>query len=646
VRDLSERMDVNRFKQRCEAASRNRKKGYRLTMKRQGRDGGVKRLSVLMILGFVLSGCGPARYRESADEDTYRIIREKQEEVLGIADSTFTIEKQELPTLIPLEPSPEASESDTTAKKVSIDAISIDDLSMEELRELELSDKKIADLIIPTPAHATTLTLVQALPLSVANSREFQAQKEALFLGALSLTYQRHLWRPQLGLSGSGTGTRQGDEKSVGGDAKFSVGQAIASGAQIALNLGTNFAEFLTGDKRRAIGSILSMTFSQPLLRGGGRLVAMESLTQAERNVIYNVRDFARYRREFSVQVAQNYYQVLASRDNLINTFRNYMSLRRETIQLREMYDQKQAKVTLLDVDEAKQDELAANNAWIFALQTYLDQLDKFKISPLGLPTETPIILDQSELDKLSAEAEGGLPSAAITVNEAVSVALSDRLDLQTAENELEDSERAVALARDALRAGLDINLSSNVGTEEPTKALKFQFEEGTYSGGISLDLPIDRKQERNAYRQALVAYERQKRSLTLFRDNIKLEVRQAYRQLEQARKSYEIQKISVDLAERRVENTKLRQQVGMALSRDVLFATRSLLTAQNALTSALVDYRIARLQLWLSMEKLEVDEKGLWVEKEPSIRGDEDVEGTEQPAPEQEPAEEETSES
>ena len=475
-----------------------------------------------MILGFVLSGCSPVHYRESADEDTYRIIQEKQEEALGFADGSFTIERQQLPTLIPPEAAPEASESGTTEKKVSIDDIAIDELSMEQLRELELSDQKIADLIIPSPANAATLTLAQALPLSVANSREFQSQKESLFLGALSLTYQRHLWRPQLGLSGSGTGTRQGDEKSVGAEGKFSVGQAIASGAQVALNLGTNFAEFLTGDKRRAIGSILSMTFTQPLLRGGGRLVAMESLTQAERNVIYNVRDFARYRREFSVQVAQSYYRVLASRDSLINNFRNYTSLRRETIRLREMYDQKQAKVTLLDVDEAKQDELAANNAWIFGLQEYLDQLDQFKITPLGLPTETPILLDKRELDKLNAEAEQGLTPPTISVNEAVSIALSSRLDLITAEDELEDSERAVALARDALRAGLDISLSSNVGTEEPTKALKFEFDEGSYSAGLSLDLPIDRTQERNAYRQALIAYERQKRSLSLFKDNIK----------------------------------------------------------------------------------------------------------------------------
>ncbi len=595
---------------------------------------------MLTLLAIAAWGCTPARYRESADEETYRIIKQKQEEVFGEIQSGFSIEKQPLPEFMRgpehgSEAQPDSAEQPTS---VELTDEKIELLTDQELIALlALSYEEIAERIIATPPDAVKLTLAQALELAVANSRKFQAKKESFFLQALALTYQRHLWRPQLGLTGSVTGSKEGEETSGGAKANFSVGQAVASGAKIALNLGTTLAEFFTGDRRRAVGSLLSLTFSQPLLRGGGRLIAMESLTQAERNVIYQVRDFARYRKQFSVQAATAYYGVLQQRDTVINFFKNYISTRSETNRIQTMFDEKYKNITLLDVDEARQDELKGKNAWISARQAYMDRLDQFKIDPLGLPTETLIALDEKELQVLTEKAEAGLLPPEFTVEEAVEQGLTNRLDLITAENAFEDSERAVAIARDALRAGLDVSFSTSADTEPPTKALKFRFNDSPYSGGLAFDLPVDRKQERNSYRQALIALESQKRSLSLLRDTVKLEVRQSYRNLEEARKSCDIQKMSVDLATRRVDNARESLKAQRATARDVLFARRSLVDAQNALTSALVQYELAKLQLWISTEELQVDERGLWVERNPTERGDGNVEPTERAESEKE---------
>lgn len=589
----------------------------------------------MALLGIAAWGCSPARYRESADEETYRIIREKEQAVLGEV-ANFTIERQPLPDFIRgIEPGQitqtVAEERPILAELFEREIETMSDEQLEAVDKqlealLKLPREEIAELIIPTPPNAMKLTLAQTVELAVANSREFQTQKETLFLRALALTYQRHLWRPQLGLTTSGAWKREASEESGSAGGKFSLGQTIASGAKVALNLGTDFLEFFTGDRRRAIGSLLSLTFTQPLLKGGGRLVAMESLTQAERNVIYDVRQFARYRRSFSVQVAQSYFGVVQQRDTLINNFRNYISLRRGSIRNKEM--QKAGQATMLNLLEAREYELRAKNSWIFARQTYSDRLDQFKISPLGLPTEALIVLDEKELEILRQKAEGGLATPELGVEQAAEQALAERLDLMNAEDAVGDSERAVAIARDALRAILDISVSGSAKTEPPTKAVKFLFDEGSYSAGVTADLPIDRKQERNAYRQALIGLESQKRSLSLLRDNIKLQVRQAYRNLEQARKSYEIQKMSVELAEIRVDNAKMEHNLGRATTRDVLLAEEALLTAQNELTSALVGHEIARLQLLLSTESLEVDERGLWFEEQTSARGEQNGEG------------------
>ncbi|NQT81968.1 TolC family protein, partial [bacterium] len=118
--------------------------------------------------------------------------------------------------------------------------------------------------------------------------------------------------------------------------------------------------------------------------------------------------------------------------------------------------------------------------------------------------------------------------------------------------------------------------------------------------------------------------------SLSLQRDNIILDVRQTYRAVVRARNSVQIDRTSVDLAARRVDNTRTRLEAARAETRDVLLATRSLLTTKNQLTRALVAHEMARLELWLSTEELRVDEKGMWAEVEQPARGDEDVEARE----------------
>ena len=49
------------------------------------------------------------------------------------------------------------------------------------------------------------------------------------------------------------------------------------------------------------VQSFLPLTLVQPFLRGGGRAVTLEPLTQAERNLVYQIRAFAKFRQEFIV---------------------------------------------------------------------------------------------------------------------------------------------------------------------------------------------------------------------------------------------------------------------------------------------------------------------------------------------------------
>jgi outer membrane protein TolC len=180
----------------------------------------------------------------------------------------------------------------------------------------------------------------------------------------------------------------------------------------------------------------------------------------------------------------------------------------------------------------------------------------------------------------------------------------------------IDDALRKVLVTENGLGAELNLVGSMSVGSTVPTDYGRLQFHRGTYGLGFEADLPLDRKTERNAYREALIALERQQRQYENDADTVKLDVRKAYRDLEQAAESYHIQKNSLDLAQKRVESTTLLLEAGRLTTRDVLESQDALLQAQNSLTAALVDHAIAKLSFFRDIGVLQVRPDGMWVQQ------------------------------
>jgi len=95
--------------------------------------------------------------------------------------------------------------------------------------------------------------------------------------------------------------------------------------------------------------------------------------------------------------------------------------------------------------------------------------------------------------------------------------------------------------------------------------------------------------------------------------DNVKLNVRQAYRQLQEKAETYRIQKMSLDLAERRVESNELLLDAGRVPVRILLESEDALVEAQNNVTAALVDHAIAKLSFFRDVGILQIMPDGMW---------------------------------
>lgn len=461
----------------------------------------------------------------------------------------------------------------------------------------------------PPRMPVQVLNLEGALRIAFANNRTYQSRKESAYLSALSLTLARHDFAPRFFGVSSGDFASDGSGRSGSLDSSFGFNLLLANGARLSLNLANSLLKYFTGDRREAASSVLRGTLTQPLFRGFGTRIAREPLTQAERNVVYQIRDLERFRRELAVQILSEYYRVLQTRDRVTNEYNNWQSLVTSRDRVEALADAE--RVPRYQVDQARQQEFQAQSNWIDAVANYEAALDRFKIT-LGIPTDTPVALDQSDLKRLEAEPVESMP---ILVERAVEIALSERLDLRTARDQVADAERKVVVARDALQMQLDLVASASAPSASepggPQLPLKFESGDLTYGFGFDLDLPLDRKAERNAYASALISLDRARRDLSLNEDNIRLAVRDAYRRLEREIATFKIQKASVALAEQRVESTSYLLQAGRAQTRDLLESQSALLAARNSLTAALINYATAREEFLLEIEALRVEEEG-----------------------------------
>jgi outer membrane protein TolC len=552
------------------------------------------------LLLLLAGGCGTEHYRKSADKEAYQLVAEKAGQVPNM-DQRFTIDQT-------------------------------NEVTLEGRPRME-TIKEFLGTAGSSERDAAVLSLEKALELGVQHSRLYQNNKEQLYLAALDLSLSRHEFTP---LFSAPSGARYDgntarvvalepdpekpgqyrpvysdaivDEHRIGANTGIQVDWLIRDLGRISAALKLDFTRFLTGDARWAANSALAATFTRPLLRNAGFKREQESLTQAERSLLYQVRDFTRFRKSFSVDVAAAYYGVLGNRDQARNAYVKLLSSRKTAERTRALAEE--GRTTQSDLGRLEQQELSAEGSWINAVRLYKRSLDDFKIL-LGLPVEMSLVLDDRELAELKIQ------HPQINVEDSIRVALEARLDYQNERDQFDDAVRRVALAADGLKMQVDLTASGSIGTAgsvdstfpAPSK------RNAQWGAGLAIDPPLDRKAERNTYRSALISQERAGRAFAQRRDEIELQVRESWRTLEQAKRTYEISELGVKTAERRVEEQDLLAELGRAKAQDQVDAQNDLASSRNDLTQALVAHTIARLQFWNNMGILYIKDSGQWEE-------------------------------
>lgn len=450
------------------------------------------------------------------------------------------------------------------------------------------------------------LTLLQALDVAAENSRDFQRQKETLYLAALNLTRSQYDFEWHFGIGVDARVEGNGDDTAEAFLAPdLSAAATSTAGLRVVSSFANSFLRSIISGGAFDGSSILDLAITQPLLRGSGRRIVREPLTQAERDVIYAMRGFERFRAGFAVDVVSDYLNIAGQVADLDNVEANYRSLVDLRIQIEELYAA--GRRTIIDLGRAKQDEYSADAQRVDARNRLQTSLDAFKLV-LGLPTRTRLELDRAELQRI---ADLGVSEVTLDETTAVDLALQRRFDYRTIVDEVEDAGRRIGVAEDALNMALDFTAALSVPAQSG-KGLNLDWSRVNWTAGFQLDLALDKLPERNAYRSALITFDQAVRAREQSEDSVSAEVRSSLRNIRGAIDGHRIQTVAVQLAEKRVEATTDLYNAGRIEAREKLDAQDSLLQARLSLSAAIVDYAIARLDLMNDLEAIALRPNGL----------------------------------
>jgi len=449
------------------------------------------------------------------------------------------------------------------------------------------------------------MTVDDALVVARQYSREYKTEEEAYFLSALDLSLTRRnelkpILSGSLGWNGTDGHAISFSESTA---LALTLTQKLPTGGQLSVSGSAGLATVdFAGEGAQDTTTAGSISLSQALIRGAPRWVAFEGLTQSERNVIYAARRFESFRQDFAIRTSDQFYGVVVQKKQQVIAKRQLDASEFSYKLAKAQYRLRRS--TQRDVFRAERDYRNAQNNVLEAEQNYKTTLDRFKIR-LGLPLAV-------EFDVADDIPEVVDPK--IHTDAAIHAALSNRLDLLTQRERLEDTRRGVRIARHNLLPDLDVNASYSVSALAKTFSQIVPLDNSRTTFGINLEIPFDRKAERNAYRSSLIGLARAGRALRQSEDDIIVTVRSLVRGLRLQLQAIENDEANIETEQKNLRKANIDFQAGLASNRDLTEAIQNLATAELNILQKYADYEIARLRLFEALGVLFVDKDGRFV--------------------------------
>lgn len=446
------------------------------------------------------------------------------------------------------------------------------------------------------------INLATSLSTAMHLNRNYKSQRETLYLAGLGFTLTQFNYGPQFAAAVSSLwGKSEGTPRTESYSGSFGVSQLLPSNGKIALTSG--LTRSVTAGQTAGVddwSSNVGVSLAQPLLRSFGYDQYREPLTQGERNMIYAVRSFELFREQFVIGIALDYFALVSRKKQLViqeGQLKQAIADQEKTQALRDI-DRKRDQ----DVILAKRTRITVEQQVLNARTDYKRQIEQFLVD-LGLDPKTPAEI---------VEDEPPFETVAFNPESVVRVALANRLDVQTRRDQLADSERHLELQRQSFLPDLDLVASAGLAGSAGTFS-KVSPDTWSRQAGLTLNIPIQQINERNAWRAAEIALDQQKRDWDQFLDDTRNSLEADLRSLKNLEDQIVLDEQSIEDEKKNVERLEMLQTNGDVSSRDLFESRQQLVTSQNQLIADRASHFIARLGFFKDLGLLFVDDEGRW---------------------------------
>lgn len=294
-------------------------------------------------------------------------------------------------------------------------------------------------------------------------------------------------------------------------------------------------------------------------------------------------------------RVANNYYQVYVQRQKLTVIDSTYKNTTKVKNIIKGQYDNGLAKKIDLDRILVKISNINTQRQQVLNAVQIQENALKFY---MGMPIETPIEIPQTVFE-VSPQSLSEIPNTANRTEYLL----------------LKKQEQLLNYQKKAVEAGYYPTLSMNAGYnyigQGPIMPIGGKPADGVYwsdfsSIGLNLKVPIFTGfSTRAKVRQADIDLRSIKEDIDDTKLSLDLAYANAKTQIDNSRAIINNQRENAQLAKEVLQNTRNNYVQGLASLTDLLDAENSLTEAQNNFTSAILDYKLAEIQLIKSKGEL-----------------------------------------
>ena len=454
---------------------------------------------------------------------------------------------------------------------------------------------------------ALELGLQESLLFAFRNAREFQFAQEEYILACLSLLIEQHRWVPRFFDNLTTSVIADPDNgfytTSMSVVNEWGVTQKLPYGGEVSARYLASFSDFLhqevtQGDDPSRLTSQFVLGASIPFLRGSGP-IAQESLIQAERNLVYAARRFEDFRRNFLVRLTTDFLNLQVERRRVLHTQQGIEYYDKLTARQQALYDA--GRANFYQTAEAENSALSEKAKLARQWEAYRLSVDRFK-RLIGMDIGQPVVISEDAL---------ALEVPQVSMEQAVTTALTNRLDLQTERDRLVDSQRAIRNAENGLLPDLNLDLQAAIDGRGDSgwDGIDPDFEDVGYNASLRLGIPLDREIEKLRVRQAQINLERAQRAFILFRDTLVIDVRSAVRDIDANLFALDMQRRNVEIAELGMASIEADPDRVSVLSS--LQSIQQLIQAQDGRDSAFRDLQLSILKYLNDSGQLRVHADG-----------------------------------